>query len=68
MCSVRPFFLSRMFLLVFLRWDSAGGEARTVMETQHAHRVPGGRLLATGPRKENDQGRGDNGGKLRHPA
>ena len=32
-----------------LRWDSAGGEAGAVVETQHAYRVPGSRLLAIGP-------------------
>lgn len=32
-----------------LRWDSAGGEAGAVMETQYAYRVLGSRLLAIGP-------------------
>lgn len=52
----------------FFRWDSAGGEAGAVMETQHAYRVLGSRLLAIGPCQENHQGGSDNGGKLRHPA
>lgn len=52
----------------FLRWDSAGGEAGAVMETQHAYRVPGSRLLAARPSQENHQGGGDDGGKLRHLA
>lgn len=52
----------------FFRWVSAGGEAGAIVETQHAYRVPGSRLLALGPRQESHQGGGDNGGKLRHPA
>lgn len=48
----------------FLRWDSAGGEAGAFMETQHAYRVPGSRLLAFGPHQENHQGGGDHGRKL----
>lgn len=38
------------------------------METQHAHRVLGRCFVAFGLHKEGDQGGGDDGGKLRHPA
>lgn len=51
-----------------LRWVSAGGEAGVVMETQHAHRVLGSCLVASGPHKEDDQGGGHDGGKLWHSA
>lgn len=47
---------------------SAGGEAGVAMETQHAHRVHGSCLVASGARQEDDQGGGHDGGKLRHPA
>lgn len=52
----------------FFRWVSAGGETGVAMETQHAHRVPGSCLVAFGPHKEDDQGGGHHGGKLRHSA
>ena len=50
------------------RWQSAGGEAGVAMETQHEHRVPGGRCLAAGPRPAQHPGGGDHGGELRDPA
>lgn len=52
----------------FFRWDTARGKAGSVVETQHAHRVPCSRLLASGPMQQNHQGGGDHGGQLRHPA
>lgn len=57
-----------IFLFFLLRWDSAGGETGSPLETQHAHRILGGCRLAAGPCQEDHQGGGDHGGELWHPA
>lgn len=49
-------------------WVSARGEAGVAMETQHAHRVLGSCLVASGAHQEDNQSGGHDGGKLRHPA
>lgn len=63
-----PFRCQRSLVPNLPRWDPAGGEAGAAVETQHAHRILGSRLLASGLHQEEHQGGGDHGGELRHLA